>query len=416
MAEYFYSDAEGCSETEDHDFHYGAAHTETENDFVEDDCETAMDGNSYEVTEGPAPKMPDNFYSTFDNFLSRPAPAFAGGKTKSGKGDSGKLRAAEREGRRKSEQAEPRSFLPNINSGTNASKTKQSGLAERREQTRKSTLAFNPAPRNPDSSGPAKEFDTALLQEAFRYTELLMTQQDEKEDVQKVNESTIANNKRGNMRKLRVGNGSCRPHDEKPALSISSSSKAGKTCTQSHNAQTVPFRGTNKIMSAAQYIASMDDGNIRNGVRRELSGSSGNSSSVKRGSASSKAGKTPDGSQSGRNPYESGPSGRSGPSGSSGSSGSSGMRRKNGSVKKLRAKTNMAIDFNGRSDKGDFTVSAVGEVDRHRNVVDYDSLVKNFEQGITMQRLKTDLQQSQSVIAHSEAFFKQVSEEFFKSS
>lgn len=104
----------------------------------------------------------------------------------------------------------------------------------------------------------------------------------------------------------------------------------------------------------------------------------------------------------------------------------------NSVVKRLRVQTGSAITFSsgdaasnregsssgqGRSSAassaGGFDVSGVAvEEDLRRNALDFDALVANFEQGLTLTKLQKELQQSQSAMAASEQFMRKLAQDF----
>lgn len=77
-----------------------------------------------------------------------------------------------------------------------------------------------------------------------------------------------------------------------------------------------------------------------------------------------------------------------------------------GVVKRLRSKTQAHTD-SGPPPAG-FTVSAIAEEDLKKNTVDFDALVANFEQGITLQKLQDELKSSKLSMQRSEDFMKQL--------
>jgi len=75
-------------------------------------------------------------------------------------------------------------------------------------------------------------------------------------------------------------------------------------------------------------------------------------------------------------------------------------------VKKLRSQTATA------SNNTTFDISsALDNTDDRRNALDFDALVSNFEQGLTIKKLKADLQDSKHSMAKSLAFMKQIQTE-----
>ena len=77
----------------------------------------------------------------------------------------------------------------------------------------------------------------------------------------------------------------------------------------------------------------------------------------------------------------------------------------NSIVKKLRSQTATA-------NMNTFEISsAIDNNDDRRNALDFDALVSNFEQGLTIKKLKADLQDSKQAMANSLAFMKQIKSE-----
>ena len=74
-------------------------------------------------------------------------------------------------------------------------------------------------------------------------------------------------------------------------------------------------------------------------------------------------------------------------------------------VKKLRSQT-------ANSNNATFDISsALDNTDDRRNALDFDALVSNFEQGLTIKKLKADLQDSKYSMEKSLAFMKQIQSE-----
>jgi hypothetical protein len=99
--------------------------------------------------------------------------------------------------------------------------------------------------------------------------------------------------------------------------------------------------------------------------------------------------------------------------GNTSSSGSIEKKKKsnNGVVKKLRSQT----QANANSNKTSFdTSSAPQEAGSARNVVDFDALVANFENGITLNQLKAELERSKESMKKSEDSMREITKEFSK--
>lgn len=77
-------------------------------------------------------------------------------------------------------------------------------------------------------------------------------------------------------------------------------------------------------------------------------------------------------------------------------------KKKGGVVKKLRTQTQNA----------GFSVPVMAEEDHQKAAMDFDSLVANFQQGITLQKLQSELAASQQSMKQSEDFMKQLTREF----
>lgn len=76
-----------------------------------------------------------------------------------------------------------------------------------------------------------------------------------------------------------------------------------------------------------------------------------------------------------------------------------------GAVKKLRNQTQMYNDT-------DFNVDTTEKHDYKRAALDFDSLVENFQQGITLSKLQEELNESKKSMARSEEFMKQLAKDF----
>jgi len=92
-----------------------------------------------------------------------------------------------------------------------------------------------------------------------------------------------------------------------------------------------------------------------------------------------------------------------------------------GVVKKLRSRsqastitaTAAAFDADNHSIRGEaFRVAVEAEVDPRKNAVDFDDLVANFQDGITLHKLRRDLEESKRSMKRSEDFLRQLSKDF----
>jgi hypothetical protein len=90
-------------------------------------------------------------------------------------------------------------------------------------------------------------------------------------------------------------------------------------------------------------------------------------------------------------------------------------------VKKLRSRsqastitaTAAAFDADNHSIRGEaFRVAVEAEVDPRKNAVDFDDLVANFQDGITLHKLRRDLEESKRSMKRSEDFLRQLSKDF----
>lgn len=81
-------------------------------------------------------------------------------------------------------------------------------------------------------------------------------------------------------------------------------------------------------------------------------------------------------------------------------------------VNKLRGQTDSARPVNA------FTVPSKKEVDTKKNPIDFESLVRNFENQTTLNQLRAELEQSRQSLANSEDYIKELSRDItrFKSS
>jgi hypothetical protein len=90
-----------------------------------------------------------------------------------------------------------------------------------------------------------------------------------------------------------------------------------------------------------------------------------------------------------------------------------------GVVKKLRSRsqasnitaTAAAFDADHHSSRSDAFRVAV-EADPRKNAVDFDDLVANFQDGITLHKLRRDLEESKRSMKRSEDFLRQLSKDF----
>jgi hypothetical protein len=107
------------------------------------------------------------------------------------------------------------------------------------------------------------------------------------------------------------------------------------------------------------------------------------------------------------------PSGSSGGGGGGGGGGGAGSK---GVVKRLRAKTqvdNRDPRANEATDDVQFHISKESDdANGRRNPVNFDELISNFEGGVTLQRLRKELEASKQSMKNSENFMKQLSREY----
>jgi hypothetical protein len=94
----------------------------------------------------------------------------------------------------------------------------------------------------------------------------------------------------------------------------------------------------------------------------------------------------------------------SGYQGKQGNAGQSG--KKSGVVKRLRSKTQP------KDNDQAFALSSAPLEEESKGPIDFDSLVANFEQGITLQKLRAELDSSKASIARSEDFMRQLAREY----
>lgn len=113
------------------------------------------------------------------------------------------------------------------------------------------------------------------------------------------------------------------------------------------------------------------------------------------------------GSERKLNPYERQQQMRKPPKGKSGSD-KSGNPSREGVVKRLRSKTSMEAP----DDKAFLNISAAGLETTRKGGLDYAALVENFENGVTLNKLKAELAASRQSMAESENFMRQMSLEY----
>eukprot|EP01041_Mallomonas_annulata_P002754 gene2754-5422_t len=80
--------------------------------------------------------------------------------------------------------------------------------------------------------------------------------------------------------------------------------------------------------------------------------------------------------------------------------------KKNSLVKKLRAQTKIYSNDN------EFNVSTESDQSSNRNPLDFDALVANFEQGLTLRKLQAELEESKINIMRSQDAVKKISAEY----
>ena len=102
--------------------------------------------------------------------------------------------------------------------------------------------------------------------------------------------------------------------------------------------------------------------------------------------------------------------------GSKKKSDSAGKDRK-GVVKRMRAKipSEAAMYGNHEAEGASFNVSNDNESDNRRNPINFDELISNFQGGLTLQKLRKELEQSKQSMKNSENFMKQLSKEYLGS-
>lgn len=65
--------------------------------------------------------------------------------------------------------------------------------------------------------------------------------------------------------------------------------------------------------------------------------------------------------------------------------------------------------------EGTFNVSNDLDSDNRRNPINFDELISNFQGGVTLQKLRKELEQSKQSMKNSENFMKQLSMEYLGS-
>lgn len=83
-----------------------------------------------------------------------------------------------------------------------------------------------------------------------------------------------------------------------------------------------------------------------------------------------------------------------------------------GVVKKLRSQTQSDPSSASKGGSSGFVVATMSEDDGQKAPLDFDSLVANFQQGVTLQKLQAELQASQQSMKRSEDFMKQLAKEY----
>lgn len=95
---------------------------------------------------------------------------------------------------------------------------------------------------------------------------------------------------------------------------------------------------------------------------------------------------------------------------------SAGRERKS-VVKRMRAKIPSEAAMYGANNESEasFNVSNDLDSDNRRNPINFDELISNFQGGVTLQKLRKELEQSKQSMKNSENFMKQLSKEYLGS-
>jgi hypothetical protein len=353
-AEYDPYDQNGEDENE------GGDYDDDDGDYEEEDGEGGVLSE-----ESVVPVMPDEFYTHVDDFLNRPPPKFKGLQNQ----NKSKMREKLEEKIIKS------SSLPVI---LPPSKPKKVG-------SKIDTGRKNGPGRKVD-----RKIDSDLLQQAFEYTARL--------------EREV----------------SLKAQDQEDHSSYSSLSKGKKSSSAPHISQSSGSGrprggGGSGSMGSKSHRDYDDDDEEEEEEENEIYSCDRKQMKLQQAYQQSKAGPSEAGGGGGRGRGAGG--GKSGGRGSGRGKGKKGAGTTSGSgmVKRLRSQT-----FTHQTNESSSHPSAGGSFDTsishsdggsHRQVLDFNALVANFEQGLTLKQLKQDLEDSRASMAKSKKAVDEISKE-----
>jgi hypothetical protein len=363
----------------------------------EDDEEEDGEEDDYYETEAmdKAPEMSAEYYQQIDSFLSRPPPKFDDFATTSDDVGGKKKKKAKKNGEEKSSKGSASSgiFFPPINKkfnsgyansidsdqendpmkgmggGTDTEDEVPSKAMKKSGKPKKSMHVTNTVNSrvyeqmnfNTMGKGSNRQIDTSLLKEAFAYTDLLL-----KEAVIEEVESTYMF-----------------PPNHPAAIAAAQAQQQGNN---KGGNQQMNSHGSKKLMSADDGLIAAGIAGISNAYAEQQHPRSAPNNDHHAGNGGGGSGKK--------------------------------KKKSSGSINAIRQlKSNKAAAANNPSatsssnpNPNDFvTGNDSVNLDYKRNPVNFDELVANFQYGITLEKLKQELAQSQQSLQHSESFIKELS-------
>jgi hypothetical protein len=328
----------------------GGYEDQEEEEYDDDDDDDGEYASSeYVGDEEHVPKMPEHFYSDVDSFLSRPPPKV--------KGQGKKSRAKER----LDEQITKSASLPVI--------MPPRQKAPKMQVESKVNTGRTKGPGKKHGGYTQRPLDMSLVQQAFQYTEQLQ---------QAALDDELMNGAEDDEGRATGG------HRMKKSGSAPSASASGRDRERGDPRQHA------KTTATGIATNSSDKGPSRVMMSQEegIYGGTGSGSNRPLNQSAAAAAAAP-------------------------------KKSKGNMAKKLRTRT-QSSDTGGKaaamaaaysSSTGGFDTSVQQEVTMGRNAVDFDALVANFEQGLTLQKLRAELNESKENMEKSKQAMRQISKQ-----
>lgn len=353
----------------------------------------------------PVASMPAEFYCDVENFLSKGPPALGEvvgkKKKKKKKGGGGNQQTADGDKKvtKKGEKGSSSdAFLPQIGGAKSAHAEKPPPLppaAARQKVAKKYTAAGDGAAAVAAAAAmgvPSKQIDNDLLKEAFAYTDKLLKEALIEEQTRQVAIDQQQNRRHGSMGSFTNGSAAAGVADLKKGKKISSQILQEQQEMDSRvHAKSAPADMEQASTRKKQQGAGLS------AYKASATSAAGGGSMVKKLRSRTNQSRVAGGAQYAQSTtlntaLQQHEYLRNGGGSGGGGSGSGGGKK-------------------GAASK--FSVEEVGEKDTRRNVVNYDELIANFQNGTTLQALQKELEMSKKSMARSEQFLRDLSKEYF---